>query len=859
MSSSRNTRFVMSEFPLVRERSMVMQHVLSFVLVVCIALGGVVLPFQSAFAQSLEITIAFTEPSNLPSDQIGYVEFRDIQKSFVYNGGSVCISLRSDSCASFQVDDGIKVWVNGQFVGDFQSRTQPVGPIMIPPELVVAGNNTIRVVLYDMQGPFRGTSPIYLVTGVSSTLDIGLLIGTVVDDNNIKVSGVKNEVFQPVLVTVFKDSNPVSNASVSITGNIQTSISGVTDQYGQFAYSIPLSLPPNEGEIKIVAHASNGIDLGISAVTRLHNVEIRYNEVAPISRDEAKSWSGKVLNYFLLDNFVPDPDAGNAGTIISYLIQAIGAALKTGTVLSQYSPVENDTVARIVYEYTFDTVPTPTKLYLYHTNVKRNGQMHILRSFWTDSQSDVLPLEVVDRKAIVMVLNSPATLYVSDANGQSAGIHPGTGQRIFDFPAALSQVGDEPYVLLVPGAKDGVYEIQVVGTGTGFYGFNLYDINDQGNKNVEFQTTGETNLGEIDTIRFAYDKVNGVTDITPPVTTASATGPFDSNGVFRDSVSINLTASDDLSGVAYSEYSLTGGASWIRGNTFSISGNGVTSFVYRSVDKYGNVEVVRDSGPIVINKYVVFAGKSGTGSLTMERNADTVITGSMHSNGDVRIVSNTKLKLVGTLYHVGNVTYSSNTSGVSVPRTPATPVTMLSYPMSFYQAHADHVMSGNVTINSSGQHLSGVYFINGNLTLKSAYLTGDVVFAVTGNITNQSTGSTLVSSDARNGILFYAGGSLYVKSAAEQVTGMYYAPNGAVIIDGATGLKLNGSIVAKTVTLNRTTWGTTIKYDAAFSSQTVPLPLSVPVASASSALSEESLSEEDTMQQHIYLPLVANN
>ena len=103
--------------------------------------------------------------------------------------------------------------------------------------------------------------------------------------------------------------------------------------------------------------------------------------------------------------------------------------------------------------------------------------------------------------------------------------------------------------------------------------------------------------------RFAVTTVSGVmvagektlvialqsTDSAPPSTTAS---PDD--GAWRPGpVEVLFTATDAGSGVAYTEHSLDGGATWQRGTSLSIAAEGATTIRYRSVDVVGNVEAAK--------------------------------------------------------------------------------------------------------------------------------------------------------------------------------------------------------------------------------------------------------------------------
>jgi len=58
---------------------------------------------------------------------------------------------------------------------------------------------------------------------------------------------------------------------------------------------------------------------------------------------------------------------------------------------------------------------------------------------------------------------------------------------------------------------------------------------------------------------------------------------------------VNLSASDNCPGVTATEYSIDGGANWIAyTNSFSVSNEGVTNIQYRSTDRAGNVETIKN-------------------------------------------------------------------------------------------------------------------------------------------------------------------------------------------------------------------------------------------------------------------------
>lgn len=79
-------------------------------------------------------------------------------------------------------------------------------------------------------------------------------------------------------------------------------------------------------------------------------------------------------------------------------------------------------------------------------------------------------------------------------------------------------------------------------------------------------------------------------DTTPPVTTAKTHPYAGEHEVYHEDVTVTLTATDDISGVARTEYNLDG-AGW-RDYTgpVTVSGDGEHTLLYRSIDHSQNVE-----------------------------------------------------------------------------------------------------------------------------------------------------------------------------------------------------------------------------------------------------------------------------
>ena len=88
------------------------------------------------------------------------------------------------------------------------------------------------------------------------------------------------------------------------------------------------------------------------------------------------------------------------------------------------------------------------------------------------------------------ILESPATLYVTAPDGSHAGYDPSTGELVMDFPVAVSDLGDEPFHLIILEPGEGNYLFDVVGTGSGSYTLSVQADGE------EFRYSGILHQGE---------------------------------------------------------------------------------------------------------------------------------------------------------------------------------------------------------------------------------------------------------------------------------------------------------------------------------------------------------------------------
>jgi large repetitive protein len=91
------------------------------------------------------------------------------------------------------------------------------------------------------------------------------------------------------------------------------------------------------------------------------------------------------------------------------------------------------------------------------------------------------------------------------------------------------------------------------------------------------------NAGNVETVKTVEVKI----DSKAPETDSNITDKWN-----RGKVTVNLTVTDDLSGVARTFYSING-AEYEEGTSFKVSGEGITKVSFYSVDNAGNIEAVK--------------------------------------------------------------------------------------------------------------------------------------------------------------------------------------------------------------------------------------------------------------------------
>jgi pimeloyl-ACP methyl ester carboxylesterase len=210
---------------------------------------------------------------------------------------------------------------------------------------------------------------------------------------------------------------------------------------------------------------------------------------------------------------------------------------------------------------------------------------------------------------------SPINIFVTDQNGSKLGLAEDES-IINEIPNADFEIWGEHKFIYLPTDNGQIYNIDINGTGDGTFTIKSQDIlNNQAgstevfsNLPVTAELTGQINLvGGATTLSLKQDPneapvtvlpsavLNAVQsdDLLPPTSAATISGTVGRPGFYRSDISVNIKATDDLSGVLDIEYNLdnAGYQKIADGSTdIIVLGEGSHTITFFSTDKAGNNE-----------------------------------------------------------------------------------------------------------------------------------------------------------------------------------------------------------------------------------------------------------------------------
>jgi large repetitive protein len=163
-----------------------------------------------------------------------------------------------------------------------------------------------------------------------------------------------------------------------------------------------------------------------------------------------------------------------------------------------------------------------------------------------------------------------------------------------------------------------------------------FTVTEEGINKVSFYSVD--NAGNIEEVKTTEVKI----DKTAPVTNSDIATNWN-----KGKVKVNLTATDDLSGVAKTFYSIDGSA-YTEGNTFTISTEGITQVSFYSVDNAGNKEAAKIEEVMIDNTAPVTKS-----DITDQWNSDAVKV-DLTATDNLSGVAKTYYSINGSEYLEGN-------------------------------------------------------------------------------------------------------------------------------------------------------------------------------------------------------------
>ncbi|MEH7273212.1 OmpL47-type beta-barrel domain-containing protein, partial [Neobacillus vireti] len=175
-------------------------------------------------------------------------------------------------------------------------------------------------------------------------------------------------------------------------------------------------------------------------------------------------------------------------------------------------------------------------------------------------------------------------------------------------------------------------------------------------------------------------------DVTPPVTSSNVEDKW-----LNESFIVKLTATDDLSGVEKTYYSLNG-AEYVRGATVFVSDSGVNTVSFLSVDKAGNIEEVKSvqvkidiTAPVTTAKVTDQAVElTATDNLSGVAQTFYSVNGSEFKEGTSFVVSKAGLNKV-SFYSVDNAGNIEEAQSIEVNTDTNAPETVSNVTDQWYQ------------------------------------------------------------------------------------------------------------------------------------------------------------------------------
>jgi hypothetical protein len=128
--------------------------------------------------------------------------------------------------------------------------------------------------------------------------------------------------------------------------------------------------------------------------------------------------------------------------------------------------------------------------------------------------------------AVVIQVNSPVDVLVTDASGRRLGVDPGSGQPVNDFAENGFDSGPgEPRFLAMQNPAAGSYQLQLIGTGDGPFSVQIYGVNSERRLVPRATVAGTAAIGLTERHDFAVDSDGGIRFVDLNASPTAIAGP----------------------------------------------------------------------------------------------------------------------------------------------------------------------------------------------------------------------------------------------------------------------------------------------------------------------------------------------
>jgi hypothetical protein len=189
----------------------------------------------------------------------------------------------------------------------------------------------------------------------------------------------------------------------------------------------------------------------------------------------------------------------------------------------------------------------------------------------------------------VTIANWPLDVLITAPNGLRMGHDSRTGLDVSEiYPAFI--FGSMPEQFLIPAPIEGNYIIETLGMEAGPYSIIMEYVDANGTILNSVSFAGTIEPGKLKTQRMEFDPDGAIGDSSPPILSAIITGSLGLNDWYVSDVNVTITAVDDMSGVAMTEFSIDGENWTMYTGPFTISVEGARTLNYQSMDNNENRE-----------------------------------------------------------------------------------------------------------------------------------------------------------------------------------------------------------------------------------------------------------------------------